>query len=106
MGHGEAGDNVGCLLRGLKRDDVVRGQVIAIPGSVSAHQKFKAELYCLNKDEGGRHKPFFTGYSPSFFVRTADVTGVVTLVGVCIPCVAPVLCLKNVYVILITMYTI
>jgi len=79
LDRGEAGDNVGCLLRSLKRDDVMRGQVIAAAGTVTAHKKFKAELYALNKDEGGRHKPFFTGYKPSFFIRTADVTGTVTL---------------------------
>ena len=76
---GEAGDNVGCLLRGIERDDVERGQVLAIPGSITPHHKFKGEVYILSKDEGGRHTPFFNGYRPQFYVRTTDVTGVVTL---------------------------
>jgi elongation factor Tu len=76
---GEAGDNVGCLLRGVERDDVERGQVLAIPGSITPHRKFKGEVYVLSKEEGGRHTPFFNGYRPQFYMRTTDVTGVVTL---------------------------
>jgi elongation factor Tu len=76
---GEAGDNVGCLLRGTKREDVERGQVLAKPGSITPHTKFKAEVYVLSKEEGGRHTPFFNGYRPQFYFRTTDVTGVVTL---------------------------
>ncbi|MCR9258077.1 MAG: elongation factor Tu, partial [Alphaproteobacteria bacterium] len=76
---GEAGDNIGALLRGTKRDDVERGQVLAKPGSITPHTKFKAEAYILTKEEGGRHTPFFTNYRPQFYFRTTDVTGVVTL---------------------------
>ena len=76
---GQAGDNVGLLLRGIKKDEVERGQVVAHPGSITPHTKFKAEVYILNKEEGGRHTPFFTGYRPQFYLRTTDVTGVVTL---------------------------
>ena len=76
---GEAGDNVGCLLRGVDRDGVERGQVLVKPGSVKPHKKFKAEAYILTKDEGGRHTPFFANYRPQFYFRTTDVTGVVTL---------------------------
>ena len=76
---GEAGDNVGCLLRGVEREDVERGQVLAQPGSITPHRKFSGEVYVLSKEEGGRHTPFFTGYRPQFYVRTTDVTGVVTL---------------------------
>ena len=76
---GEAGDNVGCLLRGVERDDVERGQVLAGAGSITPHRKFQGEVYVLSKEEGGRHTPFFTGYRPQFYVRTTDVTGVVTL---------------------------
>jgi elongation factor Tu len=76
---GEAGDNVGCLLRGVTRDAVERGQVLCKPGSVNPHKKFKAEAYVLTKEEGGRHTPFFTNYRPQFYFRTTDVTGVVTL---------------------------
>ena len=76
---GEAGDNVGCLLRGMERDDVERGQVLAAPGSITPHRRFSAEVYVLSKEEGGRHTPFFNGYRPQFYVRTTDVTGVVTL---------------------------
>ncbi|MDP6605359.1 MAG: elongation factor Tu [Dehalococcoidia bacterium] len=76
---GEAGDNVGCLLRGKERDEVERGQVLAKPGSITPHRKFRGEVYVLSKDEGGRHTPFFNGYRPQFYVRTTDVTGVVTL---------------------------
>ena len=76
---GQAGDNVGVLLRGTKRDDVERGQVLAKPGSITPHTKFKSEVYILTKEEGGRHTPFFNGYRPQFYFRTTDVTGVVTL---------------------------
>jgi elongation factor Tu len=76
---GEAGDNVGCLLRGIDKEAVERGQVLCKPGSVKPHKKFKAEAYILTKEEGGRHTPFFTNYRPQFFFRTTDVTGVVTL---------------------------
>ncbi len=76
---GEAGDNVGCLLRGIGREDVERGQVLAAPGSITPHTKFKAEAYVLTKEEGGRHTPFFTNYRPQFYFRTTDVTGVVKL---------------------------
>ncbi len=76
---GEAGDNVGLLLRGLKREDVERGQVISAPGTIKPHKKFKGEAYILKKEEGGRHKPFFTGYRPQFYFRTTDVTGSVKL---------------------------
>ena len=72
---GEAGDNVGVLLRGVEKDDVERGQVLAKPGSIKPHTKFKAEVYVLSKDEGGRHTPFFNGYRPQFYIRTTDVTG-------------------------------
>jgi elongation factor Tu len=76
---GRAGDNVGCLLRGTKKDEVERGQVLAKPGSITPHTKFRAEVYILNKEEGGRHTPFFKGYRPQFYFRTTDVTGVVEL---------------------------
>jgi elongation factor Tu len=76
---GLAGDNIGLLLRGIKKDEVERGQVIAKPGSIKPHNKFKAEVYVLTKEEGGRHTPFFSGYRPQFYFRTTDVTGVVTL---------------------------
>jgi elongation factor Tu len=79
LDQGEAGDNVGCLLRGIDKEAVERGQVLAKPGSVKPHKKFKAEAYILTKDEGGRHTPFFTNYRPQFYFRTTDVTGVVTL---------------------------
>ena len=78
---GQAGDNVGLLLRGTKREDIERGQVLAKKGSITPHKKFKAEVYILTKDEGGRHTPFFNGYRPQFYFRTTDVTGVVTLPG-------------------------
>jgi elongation factor Tu len=74
-----AGDNVGVLLRGVKKEDVMRGQVIAKPGSITPHRKFKAEVYVLSKEEGGRHTPFFTNYRPQFYFRTTDVTGTVKL---------------------------
>jgi len=76
---GQAGDNIGALLRGTKREDVERGQVLAAPNSIKPHSKFKAEAYVLTKEEGGRHTPFFTNYRPQFYFRTTDVTGVVTL---------------------------
>ncbi|MDQ6996095.1 MAG: elongation factor Tu [Mariprofundus sp.] len=79
LDQGEAGDNVGVLLRGTKREDVERGQVLAKPGSITPHTSFKAEAYILNKEEGGRHTPFFNGYRPQFYFRTTDVTGSVTL---------------------------
>ena len=75
LDRGQAGDNAGILLRGIEKDDVVRGQVLAKPGSVKPHQKFSAEIYVLGKDEGGRHTPIFTGYKPQFYFRTTDVTG-------------------------------
>ena len=76
---GEAGDNIGALLRGVKRDEVERGQVLAKPGTITPHTKFKAETYVLTKEEGGRHTPFFTNYRPQFYFRTTDVTGHVML---------------------------
>ncbi len=79
LDQGQAGDNVGALLRGIKREDVERGQVLAAPGSITPHRKFKAEVYVLSKDEGGRHTPFFTGYRPQFYFRTTDITGVISL---------------------------
>ncbi len=79
LDQGEAGDNVGCLLRGVDREGVERGQVLAKPGSIKPHKKFRAEAYILTKEEGGRHTPFFTNYRPQFYFRTTDVTGVVTL---------------------------
>jgi elongation factor Tu len=84
---GQAGDNVGCLLRGVKRDDIERGQVLAKPGSITPHTKFEAEVYCLSKEEGGRHTPFFSGYRPQFYFRTTDVTGTSNLVDaeMCMP---------------------
>ncbi|MEY8444920.1 elongation factor Tu [Enterococcus ratti] len=79
LDYGEAGDNVGVLLRGIQRDDIERGQVIAKPGSITPHTKFKAEVYVLTKEEGGRHTPFFNNYRPQFYFRTTDVTGTITL---------------------------
>jgi elongation factor Tu len=79
LDQGEAGDNVGCLLRGIERDGVERGQVLCKPGSIKPHKKFKAEAYILTKEEGGRHTPFFTNYRPQFYFRTTDVTGIVHL---------------------------
>ena len=76
---GVAGDNVGCLLRGVKREEIQRGQVLAKPGSITPHTKFEAEVYVLSKEEGGRHTPFFSGYRPQFYFRTTDVTGSVEL---------------------------
>ena len=79
LDQGQAGDNVGCLLRGVKREDIERGQVLCKPGSITPHTKFQAEVYCLKKEEGGRHTPFFNGYRPQFYFRTTDVTGVANL---------------------------
>jgi elongation factor Tu len=79
LDRGEAGDNVGCLLRGIEKEQVERGQVLAAPGSLKTHKKFEGEMYVLKKEEGGRHKPFFTNYRPQFYMRTTDVTGTVTL---------------------------
>ena len=79
MDEGKAGENVGVLLRGTKREDVERGQVLSAPGSITPHTKFEAQVYVLSKEEGGRHTPFFKGYRPQFYVRTTDVTGEVTL---------------------------
>ena len=87
LDRGMAGDNVGCLLRGVKREDIERGQVLAAPGSINPHFKFEGEVYCLSKEEGGRHTPFFSGYRPQFFFRTTDVTGTANLQGaeMCMP---------------------
>jgi len=85
---GQAGDNVGCLLRGIKREDIERGQVLAKPGSITPHTQFEAEVYVLSKEEGGRHTPFFRGYRPQFYFRTTDVTGTANLLGdaeMCMP---------------------
>jgi elongation factor Tu len=79
LDEGRAGDNVGCLLRGVKREDIERGQVLCKPGSINPHVKFNAEIYVLKKEEGGRHTPFFNGYRPQFYFRTTDVTGIVNL---------------------------
>jgi elongation factor Tu len=79
LDEGQAGDNIGVLLRGTKRDEVERGQVVAAPGSITPHTKFKAEAYILSKEEGGRHTPFFNGYRPQFYFRTTDVTGILNL---------------------------
>ncbi|MBN1162258.1 elongation factor Tu [Patescibacteria group bacterium] len=79
MKEGQAGDNVGILLRGIGRDDIERGQVLAKPGTVNPHSEFESQVYILSKEEGGRHKPFFSGYRPQFYIRTTDVTGLVTL---------------------------
>ncbi|HEX7010294.1 MAG TPA: elongation factor Tu, partial [Phycisphaeraceae bacterium] len=88
LDQGQAGDNVGCLLRGVEKKDVERGQVLAKPGSITPHTKFQGEVYVLTKEEGGRHTPFFTGYKPQFYFRTTDVTGLVKLLGgaeMCMP---------------------
>jgi elongation factor Tu len=88
LDRGQAGDNVGCLLRGVKREDIQRGQVLAKPGSITPHTKFEAEVYVLSKEEGGRHTPFFSGYRPQFYFRTTDVTGSANLLGgaeMCMP---------------------
>jgi elongation factor Tu len=79
LDRGEAGDNVGCLLRGIEKEQVERGQVLAAPGSLKTHKRFEGEMYVLKKEEGGRHKPFFTNYRPQFYMRTTDVTGTVEL---------------------------
>jgi elongation factor Tu len=79
LDQGQAGDNIGALLRGTKREEIERGQVLCKPGSITPHTKFKAEVYCLKKEEGGRHTPFFSGYRPQFYFRTTDVTGVANL---------------------------
>ena len=79
LDQGQAGDNVGCLLRGIEKDQVERGQVLAAPGSLNTHKKFEGEVYVLKKEEGGRHKPFFTNYRPQFYMRTTDVTGTIAL---------------------------
>jgi elongation factor Tu len=79
LDQGQAGDNIGVLLRGTKKEDVERGQVLAKPGSITPHTKFKGEVYVLTKEEGGRHTPFFKGYRPQFYFRTTDVTGVAQL---------------------------
>jgi elongation factor Tu len=79
LDQGEAGDNVGCLLRGIEREDIERGQVLAKPGAITPHRKFEAEVYVLSKDEGGRHTPFLPGYRPQFYIRTTDVTGTIGL---------------------------
>jgi len=79
LDEGQAGDNVGCLLRGVNREDIERGQVLCKPKSITPHTKFKAQVYCLKKEEGGRHTPFFNGYRPQFYFRTTDVTGVSNL---------------------------
>jgi elongation factor Tu len=88
LNSGQAGDNVGCLLRGIKREEIERGQVLAKPGSITPHTQFEAEVYVLSKEEGGRHTPFFSGYRPQFYFRTTDVTGTATLLGdaeMCMP---------------------
>ena len=88
LDQGQAGDNVGCLLRGVKRDEIERGQVLSKPGSITPHTKFEAEVYVLSKEEGGRHTPFFSGYRPQFYFRTTDVTGSAALMGdaeMCMP---------------------
>jgi elongation factor Tu len=79
LDEGQAGDNIGALLRGIDKEDVARGQVLAAPGSITPHTEFEAQVYVLTKEEGGRHKPFFAGYQPQFYFRTTDVTGKVTL---------------------------
>ena len=79
LDYAEAGDNIGALLRGVDREDIERGQVLAKPGSITPHTEFKAEVYVLSKEEGGRHTPFFTNYRPQFYFRTTDVTGICNL---------------------------
>ena len=79
LDEGQAGDNIGVLIRGTKREEVERGQVVAVPGTINPHTKFMAEVYILSKEEGGRHTPFFTGYRPQFYFRTTDVTGILNL---------------------------
>ena len=79
LDEGQAGDNVGCLMRGIERDEIERGQVLARAGSIKPHTKFTAQVYVLTKDEGGRHTPFYNGYRPQFYLRTTDVTGAISL---------------------------
>ncbi|MFD5689419.1 elongation factor Tu, partial [Bacillus velezensis] len=79
LDYAEAGDNIGALLRGVAREDIQRGQVLAKPGTITPHSKFKAEVYVLSKEEGGRHTPFFSNYRPQFYFRTTDVTGIINL---------------------------
>ena len=79
LDEGQAGDNIGALLRGIDKEEVKRGQVLAAPGSITPHTKFEAEVYVLTKEEGGRHKPFFSNYRPQFYFRTTDVTGTINL---------------------------
>jgi elongation factor Tu len=79
LDEGQAGDNIGALLRGIEKKEVERGQVLAKPASITPHSKFKGQIYCLNQQEGGRHSPFFAGYRPQFYFRTTDITGTVTL---------------------------
>jgi len=79
LDEGVAGDNIGALLRGVEKKDVERGQVLAKPGTITPHSKFKGQIYCLSKEEGGRHSPFFSGYRPQFYFRTTDITGTVKL---------------------------
>ena len=85
LDQGQAGDNCGILLRGVKREDIERGQVLAKPGSITPHTKFSAEAYVLTKEEGGRHTPFFKGYRPQFYFRTTDVTGIVMTIDLITP---------------------
>jgi elongation factor Tu len=88
LDQGQAGDNIGVLLRGTKKEDVERGQVLAKPGSITPHTHFEAQVYVLTKDEGGRHKPFFSNYRPQFYFRTTDITGSISLpdgVEMCMP---------------------
>ena len=89
LDEGRAGDNAGLLLRGTKKDDVERGQVLAKPGSVTPHTEFESEVYILSKEEGGRHKPFFKGYKPQFYIRTTDVTGDITALPTGVEMVMP-----------------
>jgi len=88
LNEGQAGDNIGCLLRGVEKDELERGQVLAAPGSITPHTKFQGQVYVLKKEEGGRHTPFFSGYRPQFYFRTTDVTGGLKLLGgaeMCMP---------------------
>ena len=86
---GQAGDNVGCLLRGVEKDDIQRGQVICKPGSIHPHTRFQGQVYVLTKEEGGRHTPFFSGYKPQFYFRTTDITGKLTLGSAVLKCACP-----------------
>jgi elongation factor Tu len=88
LDEGQAGDNVGCLLRGVEKEEIQRGQVLCKPGSIKPHKKFQGQVYVLTKEEGGRHTPFFSGYKPQFYFRTTDITGKLTLLGgaeMCMP---------------------